>query len=119
MCLRVVGIVFSVAIVLITAAVFMVPPIAIKWLTVFERDDSAKFVSFKELFVNADPTCLFVGDIGLSEVRLAGPYASNSFNSGDILQKVTSENLVVGMASPDELISFKGEPVYGLMVDFK
>lgn len=163
MCLRVVGIVFAVVIVLITATVLMVPPIAIKGLTVFERDDSATFVSFKDLFANADPPCFFVGDLCLSEVHFAGPYAKvvndgNSFNSSDILQKfassytmhgknsaavkepssgrlslvdkkaikvlrgqpsVTSGNLVVGMASPDELASFKGEPVYGLMVDFK
>ena len=58
----------------------------------FENDDTTKFVSFREFFVNVDPSCLLVGDICLSEVRMDSPFArvvknGEHFNFSDILDR--------------------------------
>jgi len=59
--------------------------------TLFEQDDSTRFVAFKRFYVNADPACLLIGDICLSEVKIDSPYArvvknGNVFNFTDILK---------------------------------
>lgn len=66
--------------------------ISVDDFTLFEKDDSAKFVAFKQFYVNIDPSCLLIGDICLSEVKIDSPYArvmknGGIFNFTDILNK--------------------------------
>ncbi|MEE3340689.1 MAG: AsmA family protein, partial [Hallerella sp.] len=64
---------------------------SIENFSLFEPDDSTRFVAFKQFYVNADPACLFIGDICLSEVKIDSPYArvvknGKVFNFTDILE---------------------------------
>lgn len=69
--------------------------VSVRDFRLFEGDDETQFVSFREFFVNADPLCLFKGDICLSEVRLDSPEArivkdGGLFNFSDILSRFSS-----------------------------
>ena len=64
---------------------------SIEDFSLFEPDDSTRFVAFKQFYVNADPACLLIGDICLSEVKIDSPYArvvknGKVFNFTDILE---------------------------------
>lgn len=64
---------------------------SIEDFTLFEPDDTTRFVAFKQFYVNADPACLLIGDICLSEVKIDSPYAhvvknGNVFNFTDIIE---------------------------------
>lgn len=57
----------------------------------YENDDVTRFAAFHQFFVNADPSCLFVGDICLSELKIDSPYArviqnGEVFNFTDMLE---------------------------------
>jgi hypothetical protein len=62
-----------------------------KNFTMYEKNQSDKFVSFQELYVNFDPWNLFKNEIAFSEIRLDKPwvslvYADSAFNFSDFMQ---------------------------------
>lgn len=80
--------------------------VSVKGFAVFEKDDSTKFLSFREFYVNADPLRLFSGNISLSEVRLDSPFAhiekdGEVFNFSDILERFASDSANVSAEKKD------------------
>lgn len=85
--------------------------VSVRDFSLFEGDDETRFVAFREFFVNADPLCLFKGDVCLSEVRLDSPEArivknGGLFNFSDILARFSSaDSAALGAESPAVLDS--------------
>ena len=80
---------------------------SIEDFALFEPDDSTRFVAFKQFYVNADPACLLIGDICLSEVKIDSPYArviknGNAFNFSDILDHLNAaDSSMTQVKAPD------------------